>query len=278
MRLPINFFICLTVIVIHGCTIFRAPQLRNGETASECFQRIAETNDMLVSCKGIAKISTQGFGSQLHERIAFIAQKAYKLRAEMLSPFGAIGSPFQLICNENRIYLNSRFMDKPYHIQPNAFMLKYALPINIQPHEFIACLHGQLPTLPAMHATFDPQSDQKVLLLSKGLIRRTRQKIYFDSSEKNVRSFEKYNHFNQLIYRLSFGKYQTFNTFSVPSTLTISNAANQSITLDIQSYYPNCAIKKNSFQIEGFEHADKGGFPCLTSWIFNPVQSLLNLF
>jgi len=278
MRLPISFLICLTVIIIQGCTIFRTPQLRDGESAAQCLKRIAETNDLLVSCKGIAKISTQGFEFQLNERIAFISQKSHQLRAEMLSPFGVIGSPFQVICNKNLIYLNSRFLDKPFYTRPDAFLLKHALPIQIQPKELIAFLHGQLPIMPEMHAIFDHQSDQKILLLSKGLIKKTRYKVTFDLSATHVRSFEKYNHFNKLMYRLTFDRYQTYQTFSIPSILTIANADNQCVTLDIQSYFPNCAIKKNPFQIEDLRQAEKGGFPCVTSWIFNPIQTLLNLF
>ena len=278
MRIQISVLFCLTLITIHGCTIFRVPQLRNDETAHQCLKRIADINDLLVSCKGIAKISAQGFEFQLNERIAFISQKSHKFRAEMLSPFGVIGSPFKLICNQNQIYLNCGFLEKPIYTHPGALLLKYALPIQIQSHELIAFLHGQLPITPEMHATFDPQNEQKILLLSQGLFRKTGYKIIFNLSATQVLSFEKYNHFNKLIYRVTFYHYQMYKGFSIPSNLTISNDKNQSITIDMQSYYPNCAILNKPFQIESPGRAEKGGFPCVISWILNPIQSLFDMF
>jgi len=276
-RILTSFLACLALIFIHGCTIFRAPQQRNGETADQCLNRIRETNELLVSCKGIAKINIYGFEFQLNERIAFISRRPHQLRAEMLSPFGVIGTPFQLICNQKQIYLNSRFLDQPYYTQQDAFLFNHALPIRIQPQELIACLHGQLPIASKMTAYFDPQSKQQILLLSKGLIRKTKQIVYLDSSATHVRSFEKY-HFNKLIYRVSFGRYRTYHNFSVPSKLIFSNAENQHVDLEIQSYYPNCAIKKNPFYIENSERIEKGGYPCLPSCIVNPIQAFINTF
>jgi hypothetical protein len=252
--------------------------MRDHETASQCLKRIAETNDMLVSCKGIAKISTQGFEFQINERIAFISQKLQKFRAEMLGPFGVIGSPFKLICNQNQIYLNCQFLEKPIYTRPDAFLLKYALPIKIQLHELIAYLYGQLPIAPDMHVTFDPQTEHKILLLSQGLISKTRYKIIFNVSASRVQSFEKYNHFNQLIYRVTFHRYQTYKGFSIPSRLTFTNDKNQCVTIDMQSYYPNCAIINNPFHIESPGHAEKGDFPCVIPWMLNPIQSILNMF
>jgi len=274
MRIPISVLICLTAIAIQGCSIFYVPQMRNGETANQCLNRIADTNDLLVSCKGIAKISSIGFEYQINERIAFIAQKMHRLRAEMLTPFGVIGSPFKLICTNDQIYLNSQFLDQPIYTRPGTFLLTQALPIKIQPHELIALLHGQIPFDNQMNATYDRLSNQKTLLLSKGMIKKTRQKIIFDHTETHVRSFEKYNYFNALVYRLTFDQYKTYNNFTIPSTVTISNADNQRIIIDMQSYYPNCAIKKHSFDIDHPKHVNNGGFPCA----FNPFQRLLNLF
>jgi outer membrane lipoprotein-sorting protein len=266
------------VVFFHGCTIFRLPQVRDGETAAQCFKRISETNDLLISCKGIAKVSTNGFAFNINERVAFISRKPDQLRAEMLTPFGVIGSPFQLISNNKKIFFNSRFLEKPYYINPGALSLQYMSPINIQPFELIAVLHGQLPVEPNMRAAFDPCSEQKVLLLSKGIIKKTRLKVMFDYSATHVRSFEKYNYFNKLMYRMTFNKYQTNNNFYTPQSLTITNAKEQRITLDIQSYYPNCAIKKHPFQIPEPQHDEKGGFSCITSWLFMPVQILSNMF
>jgi len=277
-RILTNVVVCLTVMIFHGCTTFRAPELRDGETATQCLANISEKNDLLVSCKGIAKVSTHGFGFTLNERIAFISQKTHQLRAEMLSPFGAIGSPFQLICTPKKLFLKSHFLKKPFYTRPDSYFLKKALPIKIQTQELILFLHGQLPILPGMHAKFDRLSKNKTLLLTKGLFKKTRQRIIFDGSEKHVRSFEKYNHFNELLYRLTFDRYQNYNIFSVPSKMTISNDANQCVTFDIQSYYPNCAIKKNPFLITIPEHTEKGEVSCVTSWIFKPIQALLNIF
>jgi len=277
-RIRISFLLCLIGVLFHGCTIFRAPQVRDGETAAQCLQRISETNDLLISCKGIAKVSTHGFAFNMNERIAFISQKSHKLRAEMLSPFGVIGSPFQFICNKNKIYLNSRFLEKPYYTTTGALLLRYMLPIQIQPHELITVLHGQLPIESNMHATFDPHADQKILLLSTGIIKKTKLKVMFDLSAVHVQSFEKYSHFNKLIYRITFNQYQTNNHFSTPQSLTISNAQDQFVTFDIQSYYPNCAIKKNPFQIPEPEYDEKGEFSCITSWIFAPIQILSSMF
>jgi len=278
MRIQTSFLICLTAIAIQGCTIFHVPQIRDGETASQCLNRIADTNDLLVSCKGIAKLSTRGFEFQVNERIAFISQKMHQLRAEMLTPFGVIGSPFQLICNNDQIYLNSQYLDRPVYTRPGAFLLKQALPIQIQPHELIACLHGQLPITNKMNASFDTLSNQKVLVLSEGIIKKTRQIIFFDENTTRVRSVEKYNNFNRLIYKLTFDHYKTYKNYTIPSFLTISNADNQRVIIDIQTYYPNCAIKNNSFDIDYSIHAEKGGFPCAVSWLFDPIQGLLNIF
>jgi len=276
-QIQTSFLICLTLMFIHGCTLFHVPQQRNEETAEQCLKRIWETNELLVSCKGIAKINVYGFDFQLNERIAFISQKSHQLRAEMLSPFGVIGTPFQLICNQNQIYLNSRFLDKPIYTRPGAFLLNHALPIQIQPQELIACLHGQLPISKQMTAYFDSQSEQKILIRSKGLIRKTIGIVFLDSSATHVRSFEKY-HFNKLIFRVTFDQYQTYQNFSVPSKLTFSNTENQYVTLEIQSYYPNCAIKKNPFYIDNSEHSEKGGFPCLPSGIINPIRTFIDIF
>ncbi|ETR74644.1 MAG: hypothetical protein OMM_00067 [Candidatus Magnetoglobus multicellularis str. Araruama] len=282
MRTLNSIAICLIVIILHGCSTLKPEQMRYKETAAQCLADLVERNNALTSCKGIAKISVQGFNFKLNERIAFISKKSNKLRAEILSPFGVIGSPFLLICNDTQIYVSSRFLQKPYYsTQSNAFFVKHMLPIQIHPEELISYIHAQLPIDNTMHAAFDNQSLQKTLLLSKGLLWKTKYRIVFDTSDIRIQAIEKYNNFNKLVYRVHFNQYQTFKGVRIPSMITFSNADYQSVTLKIQSYWPNCAITKNPFQIEGIDltkNIKKGAIPCLISWINYPGRLLSELF
>jgi len=262
IRISISFIIVLSIL--QGCT-FLGPMWKQSETpASQCLSELLNKNSAIKRCKGIAKISAYGFDIQVNERVAFISEYPHCLRAEMLSPFGGIGSPFTLVCNENQIYITGRILPEPYAFKPDGFLLKKILPIKLMPNELISCLNGQLPIDKGMRARFDHHSSQQILWLTKGFIWKKKHKIVFYSKSNDVQSFETYDRFNALIYRLYFDDYRKIGQFLIPFKIRFSNDSNQSIVIDMQSYWVNKPINNMPFQTEILdETSQKGKFSCI---------------
>ncbi|MBF0451737.1 MAG: DUF4292 domain-containing protein [Candidatus Magnetomorum sp.] len=270
-HIRISFVLFVTLSIIQGCAFLHTSHQQTD--ASACLANLLERNKALKTCKGIAKTNSYGFDIQLNERIAFISEGPDRLRVEMLTPLGSIGSPFILICNETQVFISGRFFSEPFYFKPKGFLLKQLLPIKLLPHEMISCLHGQLPVEQGMHATFDRESSQKILVLTNGFFWKKKQKIAFYPESDRVKSIEAYDGFQSLMYRITFDDYQFFDQFSIPCTMTFSNADHQSIRLSIQSYWTNRTINNNPFQTDTFEkQSEKGVFSCFTSWIKLPFR------
>ena len=271
----IRISLCLFsfIIFIQGCAFFKTPLIKKDEKAAKCLEELYNRNSDLKRCKGILKTKIYGFDYQLNERIAFVSEYPDGLRAEMLSPFGAIGSPLTLICNEKQLLLSGRFLPDTYKTHPKSLWLKQMLPIKILPQEIITCLHGRFPINNSMKAKFTNNKVQKTLLLSQGLFWKEFQRIVFYPKSKNIQYLEKYNNSKKLIYRITFDDYCTFDEFLIPCQITFANDSNQSIKIVIQSYWANQEITNKPFQTEGFEKQSvKGNKPCLNTWILNPFQ------
>jgi len=280
IRIRISLIVVIATMNFQACSFFKVSYHEDTKTAKQLYRTLLETNQHIGSCKGIVKTSTHGFDFQLNERLAFISQQKHNLRVEMLSPFGAIGSPFMLICNEKKVYATGRLLPDTYLANTHSIMLKQMLPIQMTPREIIDCLHGRIPISKGMRARFDSKSSQKTLILSKGLIWKTRNKIFLNNHNNQVQSVEKYNRFNQLIYRILFEQYRDYQNETIPGQITFVNASNQSLTINIQSYWPNCTIKNKSFQINknDQQNAEKGVFSCLVSFLTAPVRYIKQSF
>jgi hypothetical protein len=255
--------------MLQACTFLGISQQQQDEKASKCLSQLIHQNSALKRCKGIIKASTAGFDSHINERIAFISEAPHQLRAELLSPFGAIGKPFLLICNESQLVVTGHFFPEPYRFKPDSFLIKKVIPIPLMPKEFISCLHGHLPIDNGTQARFEKNSSQQILWLTKGLIWKKKQKIVFHPDSQNVLSLETYNHLNSLLYKITFSDYRTIDSFLIPFKMIFSNEEDQSITIAIQSYWANKPISSTPFQTEIFDKQleDKGVFSCISNWI-----------
>ena len=270
-RISICLFACL--VIIQGCTFFQAPITKKDKSAANCLEELYYRNSALKRCKGIAKTKISGFETQVNERIAFVSEHPDHLRVEMLSPFGAIASPFTLICNEKQLFISGRFLPRTYQTHPKSLWLKQILPIKVLPQEVITCLHGRLPIERGMSASFTKTGIQKTLLLTSGLFWRKYQRIVFYPKSSKVQFIEKYNNLKKIIYRITFDDYRMFDKFIIPCQITFSNEFHQSITILIQSYWANQLITNKPFQTDTFEkQTEKGKKTCLRSWITNPFQ------
>jgi len=215
---------------------------------------VSQTNATLETFKGIGKMHfgrpTQAYSA----RIAWVGSSAGKLRVELL---GAPGTPKAgFSCDGQWMYFydphDGKESVKRYSAKDST--LKRFLSIPIATDDVVSILAGRIPDM-VFHSVElkRRKEDAGYILLRNKKWRKGTQKIYLDSSKRNIEKFEAFS-WNRLVYRAEFQRMRSIQDYRVPERILISTDNGDHFQLDVQRYWVNVPISPDMFVLQPTTH------------------------
>jgi len=235
---------------LSACSPFRGrtPEILTAPDAQAVLDALQNKNNAFKTFKGVGRIKIWNNGKiYLSERVAWVGSKPLSFRVEVL----VSGRPLIKIASDGAwlYFRNAQSEQHPYgRIALNRENMERILQVPIQPAEFISLLTGGVPLYEHDYASLDAREagEGYVLELEKkwqGAV----QKIYLDPSKALVQEMELFDDSGFLIYRTSFGGFNQFDQYGVPSRVAVSTAGGRRFQLDISRYQTGIALNEGLF-------------------------------
>ena len=258
MRIPqfeLRFLLIIVLlpILLAGCGSLSRKTSKPEDLAAMAEARmvlldLSSQNEKLKNFKGIGKIRVWHKGiKKIDEKIAWIGSETVKLSIAVL----VSGYPAIKIASDGKwVYYYETRKEEPLYAKYPATdaTLQRIVSVPIKFSDIITLLAGRTP-LREYHSALLQRQDSGngyVLTLKKrwyGIV----EKIYLAEDKRQVNQIEFFNRSGSLIYRARLDEMQAFNTYQIPTKLSISSDTSMGFQLIVQKYWTGIPVSPSMF-------------------------------
>jgi hypothetical protein len=248
-RICLAACLLLVSIGLSACSTLRQrlPEDRRAEKAAkQLLVDISQTNQNLISFKGIGKIRIWGPQQPpINERVAWIGSVPVSLRIVVL----ASGQPVVKFATDGR-YLYFIDLQNPgssfKKIRSGDASLDKLISMPVKSSDIISLLAGRPPLLDHSRAVLmeDAVNGGAVLILEKWW--QVVEKIYLNADKSAVEKVELFGG-GKLRFRVEFKRMQQIKGYRVPRRLKITGSDGTGLQLDIDRYIADVSVKPSMF-------------------------------
>jgi len=218
--------------------------------AEAVLERIRRTNETLLTCKGIGRLTVRREGRvQMDDRVAWIGSEPRRLSLVLF----ASGFPATRIAGDGETfyYQETAAPGSPVRkIRSSDPDFSRVLSLPLAASDILALLRGRVPLRAERVERFQPIGSTPGHLLLLSAADGSRQALFLDEGRNEVRETQLFDPSGKLVLLVQFLEMQKVDGYRVPLRVRVADERHNSIVLVVERYWAGVPVTPSMFVLE----------------------------
>ncbi len=237
-----------TTLLFTACGHFNEAIPATSPEAAAKIDSLLMMNQGLADIKGLGRMKLVLATQKQSSRMAWAGSMPDKLRMDFM---GAPGVTLATLASDGRwVYLRLDQENRFYKKESGRALFRGMVDIPISVREALQILGGKIPLAPHKSAVIVNKDSKPPTLVLNDRWGNVCQRIFFDTTQKEVTGFEMVRPDGSIAYRTEFQEMMNLKQFKLPKLLVLSNSKGERFELKVERYWINQPLPMSRYVLQ----------------------------